>query len=154
MIRLFKAIVAACALYAAFGIWNMARADQLRVHFRFDNSPSIGSGPLIDGVQGFTELVLYTDLDHADDPLFPIYGTLDHISGATRLPMPITGACRMGVPYPIHCALMYRNKEIRLIVYPTSKLSELAAPEWYTGFEIRYLRLVSSEIVEDSARVQ
>jgi len=142
-----------CLVVALLGLSNLAMADQLRVHFRFDDSPYIGSGPLVDGVQQFTELVLYTDLEHANDALFPVYGSLDHLSGISRFPIPISGACRMGIPYPVHCELTYRNKELRLLVYPPGKHSELAAPEWFTGFEIRYLIQVSADVVQDSAKV-
>jgi hypothetical protein len=133
---------------------DQARADQLRVHFRFDDSKFIGSGPLVDGAQPFTELVLYTDLEHANDALFPVYGSLDHTAAGNRYPAPIFGVCKMGIPYPIFCGLTYRNKELRLLIYPPNKHSELAAPEWFTGFEIRYLIQVSAEVVQDSAMVQ
>jgi hypothetical protein len=85
--KLFKLLVIGCLIA---GLPDLARADQLRAYFKWDE-------PLSHPVyaEPFTELVLYVDQDKADDDSFPVHGDMAYRAGKYRYPVDISGSCHV-----------------------------------------------------------
>lgn len=119
-------------------------ADQLRAHWKWDEPIKACAD-----CEPYTEIVLYTDIDSADDAFFPVYGSLDDTYAGNRYTRTVSGSCSQSQG-AIRCTL--NSDRLGMTLMHRRAYSGLSVNRGGND-ELRVMTFLGAEIVQNSQRL-